>query len=171
LNTSRETETGEIIFLEGVPSSGKTSVARELAKRVSELRIVDGDAEIRRLGKRRARPLGPLQMFERLLEVVEKARQADDVVVDVPLPGSYVLKARQRFPDALFVSLRITEDERVAREKVRKRKRPLVWNQEIADAQGSEDLFDLVIDATDKTPAQLAEVILEHFESENSEPD
>lgn len=157
-------EPGEVIFLEGVPSSGKTSVARELAKRVSELRVVDGDAEIRRLGKRKARPLSPSQMFEKLLDLVEKARQTEDVVVDIPLPGSYVSKARERFPDALFVSLRITENERVAREKVRKRKRPLVWNQEIANAQGSEDLFDLVIDATVNTPMECAQAILKQFD-------
>lgn len=162
-------EAGNIIFLEGVPSSGKTSVARELEKRVSELEVVDGDAEIRRWGRRKARPLSPQQMFEKLLDVVEKARRKGDVVIDVPLPGSYVAKARQRFPDAFFVSLRITEEERVAREKIRKRKKPLVWNEAIANAQGSEDLFDLVIDASHRTPAECAVAILDHFEYEEGE--
>jgi shikimate kinase len=157
---------GEVIFLEGIPSSGKTSTARELGRQVTELRIIHGDDEIRRLGRKKTRVLTPRQMFDKLLDLVERASQKQDVVVEGTFPGSYVEEARRRFPDGFFVSLQITEVERLAREKARKRKRPLVWNEHIAAQQGSEDLFDLVIDASVNAPAKCAELILEQFESE-----
>lgn len=143
----RSDENGVVIFLEGVPSSGKTSTARELGKLLTDIRIIHADEEIRRWGRKRARPVTPEQMFESRLDLVERACRTKDVIVDGPLPGSWVAKVRRRFPDALIVTLRITETERLAREQVRKRKNPLIWDDLRAAAQGSENLFDLVIDS------------------------
>jgi hypothetical protein len=160
-------ERGEVIFLEGIPSSGKTSTARELGRQVTELRIIHGDDEIRRWGRKKARVLSPRQMFDKLLDLVDRASQNQDVVVEGTFPGSYIEEARSRFPNALFVSLRVAEADRLAREQARKRKRPIAWNEEIAAQQGSEELFDLVIDASSNTPGECAEIILAEFDDQD----
>ncbi len=156
---------GTILFIEGVPSSGKTSIARELAKRVDELEIIHGDDLIKKWGRRREfSPAFARAMFDRLLEVVDVASSDKDVIVDAAIPAGYLTEARERFPDAVFVSLRVSERERRLREQ--KRRRNLTWNPEIAASQADEGSFDLVVDATESSPAECAETILAYLDQE-----
>lgn len=158
---------GDVVFVEGVPSSGKTSVVRELSKRVSELEVIHGDELIKKWSRRRSfTPAFAREMFGRLLDLVETRSADRDVVVDMTIPAGYLVDAKERFPHAVFVSLRITESERQARERKRRRHVPLTWDDEIAARQASEDSFDLVLDTTAQSPAECAKSILEYFEDE-----
>lgn len=156
---------GNLIFLEGVPSSGKTTIAKELLRRVEGLKVIHGDDEIRKRNRRRARSAH--ELFEAVLDKIEKVSRHQDVVVDMMLPASYLEEARKRFSDAYFISLRISEQVRIAREEQRRRKEPLEWNDVIAASQASEDAFDLVIDASASSAARCAEIILENFGTED----
>lgn len=81
----------------------------------------------------------------------------------MPIPATYLAEARRRFPDAYFVSLRISEDDRVAREAQRRRKEPLVWDGTIAASQAPKRDFDLVVDASANSAARCAEIILGEY--------
>lgn len=156
---------GTILFIEGVPSSGKTSIAREVKKRVEELEVVHGDDLIKKWGRRREfSPAFARAMFDRLLDVVETASADNDVIVDAALPEGYLADARRRFPTAVFVSLRVTETERRSREQ--KRSRNLTWNPEIAASQADEEFFDLIVDTTERSPVECAETILTYLDRE-----
>jgi chloramphenicol 3-O-phosphotransferase len=158
---------GDVVFIEGVPSSGKTSVARELGKRVSELKVIHGDELVRKWGRRRSfTPAFAREMFGRLLDRVDATSAESDVVVDMTIPASYLTDAITRFPDAVFVSLRISESERRAREHKRKRKRPFNWDDEIAATQAPEDAFALILNTDARSPAECAESILEYFDND-----
>ena len=162
-NASRE---GTILFIEGVPSSGKTSTAREIKRRVDELEVIHGDDLIKKWGRRREfSPAVARAMFERLLDVIDAASSDKDVIVDASIPEGYLAEARTRFPNAVFVSLRVSERERRSRERKRSR-RNLTWNPEIAASQANEGSFDLVIDTTESSPAECAEKILAYLDQE-----
>ena len=156
---------GTILFIEGVPSSGKTSVARAVKKRVDEVEVIHGDDLIKRWGRRREfSPAFAREMFERLLDIIGETSSDKDVIVDVTIPERYLAEAKTRFPQAVFVSLRVDERERRSRE--RKRKRKLEWNSEIAASQADEESFDLVLDTTERSPTECADAILAYLDED-----
>ncbi|MGH2808576.1 MAG: hypothetical protein ACRDKT_15025 [Actinomycetota bacterium] len=83
---------GDVVFIEGVPSSGKTSVAREIGKRIEEVEVIHGDELVKKWLRRRSFTSSfAEEMFGRLLDRVEVARARSDVVVDMTIPASYLV--------------------------------------------------------------------------------
>lgn len=150
-----------IIVITGVPSSGKTAVARELVSLDESFVVVASDDEIRVL----SRVFNPFhqarQILRRVLDKVEELNEAADVVIEGSLPGSYVVEARERFGEgAFFVQLRLSETERQRRERSRRDRSPVAWNEAMTALGGGDDLYDLVIDTTDVSPEDCARSIL-----------
>jgi hypothetical protein len=101
-------------------------------------------------------------MFGRLLDAVAAVMQDGHVILDAPLPESFVRRTRGRFGrDSLIVSLRIDEAEWRRRDGERRdRGRLVYWSPAVAALQGPVELFDLVIDTTTTSPQSGAEMIL-----------
>ena len=152
---------GYLIAITGIPSAGKSTVAREVASRTSTFRYVDGDAFIRR-----TRPSQRLaqasRIFGRMLDMIEAQLTLSNVVLDAAFPASYTLRARERFrTNMMLVSLRIDESEWRRRDSRRNDRGALeYWHASLTSLQGAENLYDLVIDTTDTPPDKCAEAIL-----------
>jgi chloramphenicol 3-O-phosphotransferase len=138
---------GHAIFLNGVPASGKTSVAKKLERRTGgAFTILSGDDVIRDVPYERRRAMWR-ELFARILDRLEERLRAENVVMDGAWTGQQVQQARRRFPDGLYVILRLEERER----KRRQAKRPPLghpWNPANHDLPGPNDLYDLVLDST-----------------------
>jgi cytidylate kinase len=163
----REDRPGRMIVVTGIPSSGKTTVSREIARR-SSFRYFDGD------GFLKAHPPTPVDLqpanlpsytrrtLERMLNEIEDRLESDNVVLDMILPASYVERIRGRFGDqALFASLTVDAVEQERREVRRgeagsQRK----WAASRADLAGPNALYDLVVDTTRTSAGTCAEQIL-----------
>lgn len=153
---------GFVIFVTGIPSSGKTTISGKVLELDDSFQLVEGDKEIRRMGRPGMSLADVRSLFRLLLEEVENLSQSMDVVVDASLPASYVTEARERFGDqAFFVSLRITENERQARERSRRDRKPVQWSPAMTALGGGPELYDLVIEASRETPTDCANRILE----------
>jgi gluconate kinase len=147
--------------LTGIPSSGKTTVTREVRRRTSTFRVIDGDREVRRMCPDPTRRLDEAQsLFQRLLGKIDEQSASHNVIVDMTLPESYVVAARERFGEALFVSLRVTEDDRQRREVGRRDRSPVMWDAQKTALQGPKDLYDLVVGASRMEPRECALAIL-----------
>lgn len=86
---------------------------------------------------------------------------SNSVLVDMTLSATYVTEARARFgAEAIFVSIRVDEDERRQREFVRKDRSPVAWNHRLTGLQGPEDLYDLVLDSSTMTPEECAAAVI-----------
>jgi hypothetical protein len=111
-------ESGHAIFLTGVPSSGKTTLAKRLEAELPGFLALLGDKTIRRMSAETGD--SAYGLFVQLLDLVESRLASTNLIVDMSLPGSYVTEARSRFGRAaLFVALRLTEADRSARDAVR----------------------------------------------------
>lgn len=98
-----------IIFVTGIPSSGKTTVSAKLVELDDSFGVVDADAAIWTMSRGRLSLGDARSIFRRVLDRIEGLSRSSNVVVDASLPASYVAEARERFGDqAFFVSLRIT---------------------------------------------------------------
>jgi broad-specificity NMP kinase len=99
--------TGYSIFITGMPSSGKSTLARELEARTTTFRLLSVDEAIR--GMHADIPDSAHGLFLRLLDRIELWSETSNVIVDMTLPQSYVAEARRRFgAGALFVGLRLS---------------------------------------------------------------
>ena len=153
---------GTIVFVTGVPSSGKSAVTRELLALDASFRAVETDVEIRKAASDLDTPLNARAIFLRVLDQVAELARSANVVVDGSLPASYVTEARDRFGEqAVFVTLQIAEVERRTREQTRDDRKTIQWNEGLTALGGSPDLYDLVIDGLTKTPAECAAEILD----------
>ncbi|MDP9069298.1 MAG: hypothetical protein M3N53_13270 [Actinomycetota bacterium] len=150
-----------VVFVTGIPSSGKSAVAKALLQLDPALELVETDVEIRKEGLGASTLFNARRIFRRVLDKIETLSQDASVVVDGSLPATYVKEAKERFGDkALFVTLRVTESERRRRERSRRDRSPIQWNERMTSLGGGRELYDLVIDSTATSPDDAARQIL-----------
>jgi chloramphenicol 3-O-phosphotransferase len=153
---------GTIVFVTGVPSSGKSAVTRELLALDASFRAIETDVEIRKASSDLDVLLNARTIFHRVLDKVAELAESANVVVDGSLPGSYVTEARDRFGErAFFVTLQIPEEERRSREQSRRDRKPIQWNEGMTALGGGPDLYDLVVNGLTKTPGECVAEILD----------
>lgn len=152
---------GKALFLTGVPSAGKSTLAQTLAERARALSVVSGDDVIRRVNPNPSDARSVYDAFQKLLDEVEATMGLGNVVVDASLPASYIEDARRRFAGrALFVALRLAESDRRARELMRARNVPLEWNEYMTRLLGPSGLYDLNLNTSRRSPTQCADEVL-----------
>jgi chloramphenicol 3-O-phosphotransferase len=154
---------GHAIFVNGIPSAGKTSVSREIGRRSSTFRVVTGDQIIQQVPtQQRIAQAG--QLFAVTLTTIEEWLKSSNVVVDGAWTQAQVEEAQDRFDAAgFYVILRIDETERQRRASTRRdRDRRLVypWDPSWHDMPGPNSLYDLVVDAKIMSPSTSADTIL-----------
>jgi chloramphenicol 3-O-phosphotransferase len=151
----------DILFVTGIPSSGKSTVVQALLTLEPSFELVETDVEIRKAGLGVNTLLNARRIFRRVLDKIETLSEDATVVVDGSLPAAYVEEARERFGDkAVFVTLRVTESERRRRERTRRDRSPVQWNERMTALGGGPELYDMVIDSVATSPADAAKEIL-----------
>jgi chloramphenicol 3-O-phosphotransferase len=150
---------GHSIFITGVPSSGKSTLAREVESRATSFRLLSGDDAIREMHDDiRGSAHG---LFLRLLDQVEDLTEKSNVIVDMSLPQSYVAEARDRFgSSSLFVGLRLPEVARRARDVERSDRPPVPWGPALTALRGPDNIYDLNLDTHQMSIAEAAEAVI-----------
>lgn len=136
-------------------------MSREVGRRSSTFRHFDGDEFIRTTP-------GGLQLTNALntvalmLDEVARGMTQSNVVLDVALPASFVERTRERFGSSvMLVSLRVEKEQWQRRDARRTdRGRLQGWNSSLTALQGSEALYDLVVDTTHMRPDACAKAIV-----------
>lgn len=150
---------GHAIFITGVPSAGKSTVCRELEQCTTSFSVISGDDLIRRM-----RPQSPEAIREcraRMFQEVRDVMVSSNAIVDASLPASYVEEAKAQFGSrGLFVALRLGESSRRAREAARARDVSVRWDLRMTELLGPEELYDLNLDSSASSPAELADAVL-----------
>jgi chloramphenicol 3-O-phosphotransferase len=152
---------GHAIFINGIPSAGKSSVAAEIKRESSTFRVLTGDDVIRQVPYEQ-RAARAHRLFSLTLNTLERWLGPSNVVVDGAWTERQVIEAQERFGDmGLYVILRIDESERRRRESVRKDRRlGSKWDPSWHDVPGPDDLYDLVIDSKLRDVSECANIIL-----------
>lgn len=149
---------GHAIFVNGIPSAGKSSVASEIRRRDSTFRILTGDEVVRQaLGgdnstlqvSRQQLPSAVKRVFSLTLNMIEQSIKSNNVVVDGAWTKDQVTEAQSRFgASGLYVILRIDEPERQKRESARTDRRlTSSWDPAWHDMPGPDEIYDLVLDS------------------------
>lgn len=148
-----------IIFVNGIQSAGKSTVARKLERRESGFRVLVNDELIRavpmteRLQRHR-------ELWAQTLDVVQRWSDSTGVIVDAALREDQIREARDRFPEALFVLLRVDEATRARRERTRRDRQLLVqFDPSWHSVPGPDSLYDLVLDAGRTDVSSMANAI------------
>ncbi len=152
---------GHAIFLNGIPSAGKSSVAAKIRSRTSTFRVLTGDDVIRQVPfQQRAGQADKL--FVMVLTSIERWLGSSNVIVDGAWTERKVSEARERFGHmGLYVVLRIDESERKRREALRKdRQLGHRWKPAWHDMPGPDDIYDVVIDSKATNVSKCATTIL-----------
>lgn len=153
------TTSRHVIFTTGVPSSGKTTLAEELERRTSSFDGLSGDQAIREMNAETKDTAHGL--FIRLLDLIEARMDSTNLIVDMSMPATYSAETQRRFGrTGLFVALRLDERDRVARDTARLDRAPVEWSPMLTELLGPDELYDLVIDTSEKTSSECAEVVL-----------
>ncbi len=152
---------GHAIFLNGIPSSGKSTVAAEIRRRTPSFRLLTGDDVIRQVPE--AQRLAQVdRIFALTLDMIDTWLQSSNVIVDGAWTQKQVADAQARFGDrGLYVVLRIDEAERKRRESLRRDRVLPWWDPSWHAMPGPDDLYDLVVDAKVTSASNSAERILE----------
>lgn len=150
---------GHVIFVTGPPSAGKTAVSKQLQAHTSTFTIVSADREIEKvpIHKRVGRVDA---ILESLLALIARSAREANVIVDAPLPDSFVKKTRSRHPEALFVGLRVSPHEYARRERTRTDREPRELPDWVLAAEAPSELFELVLDTTKMSAVECALAIL-----------
>ena len=165
-----ETDAGNLIWVTGFSSSGKTTVARFLCDLLRDegLGVVwlDGD-DLRRIFAQEAGydRDGRLILGARYFELCSYlVRQGHVVLIStVAMYQTLLEKVRQEIPDAFVVRLEAPEAERVGRDEL-EGKRVYQTGQDFAKLYDSLDDVDLVLQNTDSvSPQTVASQIVEAF--------
>lgn len=153
---------GHAIFINGIPSAGKSSVAQEIARRTSTFRVLTGDEVIRQVPYEQ-RVASAHRLFALTLDMVGRWLARSNVIVDGAWTERQVMEAQGRFGNAgLYVILRIDETERRRRESMRKDRRlGYAWDPSWHDMPGPDEVYDLAIDSKLKNVSECARIILE----------
>lgn len=151
---------GHVVFINGIQSAGKTSVASEIRSLTVTFRVLTGDDVVREFPEEQ-RVRRWKEIFERLLARTEKWLENSNVIVDAALSAAQVEDARQRFGGSgLYVVLRIDEPERKRRESLRTDRKLPIWDPAWHSMPGPDDLYDHVIDSSRSSSTEAAENIL-----------
>jgi chloramphenicol 3-O-phosphotransferase len=151
---------GLAIFINGIPSSGKSTVAAKIKRRTTTFRMLTGDEVIRQVPFAQRVALAD-RLFALTLDTIERRLESTTLVVDGAWTEQQVREARDRFGDmGLYVILRIDEAERRRRESIRKDRRLAYWDPAWHDKPGSDDPYDIVIDSEANKPDECAKFIL-----------
>lgn len=173
--TNRGNNRAYAVFITGVPSSGKTSVARVLCEMNDSMTRVDGDEVIRETsrslvgGRTKLNPAEAVEIAARALSVlidqVEGQMMNGSVVTDAPFTKKQIAAIRERLGGrAVCVVLRVSGGERTRREKARHDRSPLPPTRISEALLGADDEYDLVIDTTGQAVHTCAEAIAAHLE-------
>ena len=172
---------GHGIFVNGIPSSGKTSVATEIKRRIPSFQIIAGDDLVRQaLGgpenvlqvPREQLPAAVRRVFAVTLDMIEEATRSANVVLDGAWTEQQVTEAKSRLgASALFAILRIDETERQRREAARTDRRlTFPWDPAWRDMPGPDELYDLVLDAAASDVSACADAILAEYTKRWGDP-
>jgi chloramphenicol 3-O-phosphotransferase len=146
-----------IVFITGIPSSGKSAVTKELVALANFVEVVETDVEIRRMDLGANTLFNARNIFRGVLDKIDDLSDSGNVIVDGSPPASYVAEARERFGGrALFVSLRVTDVRRRAREGCRRDRSPIQWNEGMTALQGDPELYDVVIETSNRSARECA---------------
>jgi chloramphenicol 3-O-phosphotransferase len=150
-----------VIFINGVQSAGKSTVAKLVERRTSTFHIVSSDELIREVPVHQ-RVSRAAELFGRLLTTADEQQEANNVIVDAALTERQIREAKECFTDkTLFVLLRVTESDRVRRERSRRDRRLAnTFRKEWHEIVGSDALYDLVLDSSALNPAQCASRVI-----------
>jgi chloramphenicol 3-O-phosphotransferase len=152
---------GHAIFINGIPSAGKTSVAQEVRHRTSTFRVLTGDDVIRQVPFQQ-RVAQANRLFALTLNMLERWLESSDVLVDGAWTQRQIIDAQDRFGRAgLCVILRIDEPERRRRESIRRDPHlSYGWDPSWHDMPGPDEIYDLVIDSKVMSVSECADMIL-----------
>jgi chloramphenicol 3-O-phosphotransferase len=152
---------GHAIFINGIPSAGKSSVAAEINRRTSTLRVLTGDDIIRQIPFQQ-RVAQANRLFALTLKTIEEWMESSNVMVDGAWTQQQVEQAQGRFgTKGLYVILRIDEAERRRRESIRSDRRLAHrWDPAWLDMPGPDDTYDVVVDSKVMSVAESADTIL-----------
>lgn len=166
----RRVAVGYVIFINGVQSAGKSTVAKLVERRTSTFHIVSSDELIRQMPVHQ-RVAQAAELFGRLITTVDGQRKASNVIVDAALTERQICEVQERFTDkTLFVLLRVTESDRVRRERSRRDRRLAhTFRQEWHEIVGSDELYHLVLDSSALSPAQCASEVIRTAQDSSSE--
>jgi chloramphenicol 3-O-phosphotransferase len=159
-----------VLFITGVPSSGKTSLAIELHARLDGYDLVVGDEVVRSLARAWS-TTNAISLRDGLLNALDERLSSTDLIVDQALPATYVRHARSRFgSSARFVLLRLCERERERREDHRIDREARPWSSAMTALTGANDLYDLVLDTGGLSTGQCASAVEEWLRTSASQP-
>ena len=168
---------GQIIFLNGTSSSGKTSIAEELLVQLqTPFFYIPFDAINAMRSRSRTRELEPLardEVLERtrlghLHAVAGMVREGNDVIVDQVLSRrSWLLDAVRIFDgfDVLFVGIRCSLPELERRERLRGDRDEGQAARQFPNVH-DHGKYDLECDTDDSSPAVCASRIVEALKSD-----
>ena len=152
------------LFINGIPSAGKTTVTNAIRRRDGRFQLVDGDRIVRRTPYR-LRPQRGRQIWAEILDAVSRRLQHGDTLLDFTMTANQVLEARTRFVGrSTFVILRIDEPTRAARQHERDRRGDRLgfpWQPKYHEAPGGDELYDLVLPDHSVRPEDSTRHIIE----------
>lgn len=162
---------GRVIFINGVPAAGKSTVAaklRSVMRGLTTVRTDDAVIAVRNSYRVRGRKVDPITLsaesWARVLQLAREALAKGNVVVDGAMTERQIREAKGSFDDqALFVVLKITEETRQRRQRDRDREGRRLATPLGDDAHsmtGPDELYDLVIDAEATSPKGCARGII-----------
>lgn len=155
-----------MIFINGVQSAGKSTLAKGIAKRASTFRVVSGDELIRKVPADR-RESQANALFTQLLDEIDSQRRSSNLIVDAALDEQQVREAQERFAgNAIFILVRVNEADRARRERSRHDRRlAYEFRQEWHEIAGPDELYDLVLDSSALNPAQCVSRVIRKVRS------
>lgn len=166
---------GFVVWLTGIPSSGKTTVAKELTKRYLKKGLrtetLDGDEIRRSLSKDLGFSKSDRQEHIRRVIFVSKLLARNGVAVNVALISPYREfreNAKKEINNFLEVYIKTPLEICITRDTKGLYKKAL--NGEITDLTGLQSPYeeplnpDIIIDTTEETPEEAAEIIINKLE-------
>lgn len=162
---------GRVIFINGVPAAGKSTVAaklRAVMRGPTTVRTDDAVIAVRNSYRVRGCEVDPVTLsaesWARVLKLAQDALVSGNVVVDGAMTERQVRETKDAFGDkALFVVLKITEESRQRRQRARDREGRRLASPLGGDAHsmtGPDELYDLVIDAEATSPKGCAREVV-----------
>lgn len=171
MTPSQRDSPGSVIFINGVPAAGKSTVAAKLRGRMRRPRTVRTDDQViavRNSYRARSMDVDSLTLsaesWDRVLQLTQEAFRKGNVLVEGAITERQVRDAKASFGDrAVFVVLRITEETRQRRQRDRDREgRPLATalGENAHSRTGPDEIYDLVIDTETTSAKGCAQEIL-----------
>lgn len=125
------------IFINGIPSSGKSTVAAKIKRRTSSFRVITGDELIPQVPFEQ-RVAQVEHLFAMTFDTIERRLKSTNLIVDGAWTERQVVEAQDQFGDkGLYIVLRIDESERRRRESLRKDRRLAYWDTAWLDNAGT----------------------------------